>query len=227
MHGILLGERLGYKNPREAIVMHTKENERQQFDNGGTYLNLPYFVSEPGIWRLVLKSRTKACEEFREKLCTEILPTIRKNGGYISDTATLDQMTVLLRQAETRIDRMTEELELASLKVSQMSDYIQGESDRTKKATESVTDDAIKEAVVDYVCVTEDQNGDALVFQTYLKDVNKEIKVENENYKKLLATIYDRVSDNKTILARSIRCELKPHGNLFLQPSKHLRDCNP
>ena len=224
IHGGMLATKLGFKNVSQVINMHTKESERQKPENLMGYINDPWFVNESGTWRLILKSRTKTCEEFREKLCTEILPAIRKNGGYISDTATLDQTKVLLNQAQTRLDRMTEELTLSNLKVSQMSDYIQGESDRTKKAKESVTDDAIKEAVVDYVCVTEDQNGDALVFQTYLKDVNKEIKVENENYKRLLATIYDRVSDNKTILARSIRCELKPHGNLFLQP---LRDGNP
>lgn len=226
IHGGMLATKLGFKNVSQVINMHTKESERQKPENLMGYINDPWFVNESGTWRLVLKSRTKACEEFREKLCTEILPAIRKNGGYISDTATLDQMTTLLTQAETRINLMTEELELASLKVSQMSDYIQGESDRTKKAKESVTEDAIKEAVVDYVCVTEDTNGDALVFQTYAKPELAKVRLELERSNterrksnRMLQSIYGKVSKGKTDLAKTLKNILDGSDQKYLNPS--------
>lgn len=209
IHGHLLCDALGYKDAHQAIIRHTSPDDREKPDSLSMMLNIPWFVNETGIWKLALKSKTDEAVAFREKLCTEILPAIRKKGGYISDTASLEQITKLLNEAERRIETMTMELELAELKVSQMAEYIQGESDRTKIAKASVTEEAIKEAVVDFVCETDDTNGDPLVLQTYLKS-------ENLAYKRLLSIIYNKVGSNKTLIAREVLKSLDPHKESFI-----------
>lgn len=40
-------------------------------------------VSEPGLYALIFKSRTREAEAFKDWVCDEVLPTIRKTGGYV------------------------------------------------------------------------------------------------------------------------------------------------
>ena len=40
------------------------------------------FVNEPGLYRLVFKSRKPEAERFQDWVCREVLPSIRRTGGY-------------------------------------------------------------------------------------------------------------------------------------------------
>lgn len=97
VHGTLLCKRLGFSKPSEAIQMHTEEDERQQVETGKIG-NLPWFVSEYGIWALILQAKTLEAQNFKQKLKREILPAIRNNGGYISPDATNEQLQSLQKQ---------------------------------------------------------------------------------------------------------------------------------
>lgn len=59
------------------------------FSYGGqvTTPNGLIFIREPGLWRLVLRSNLPNAERFTDKVCEEILPSIRKTGMYIADPA--------------------------------------------------------------------------------------------------------------------------------------------
>ncbi|WP_253073083.1 BRO-N domain-containing protein, partial [Bifidobacterium pseudocatenulatum] len=48
--------------------------------NGG---KAPLIISEPGLYRLVMKSRKPEAKEFQRWVTHEVLPQIRKTGGYI------------------------------------------------------------------------------------------------------------------------------------------------
>ena len=45
------------------------------------------FIKEAGLWRLALRSNLPNAERFTDKVCEEILPSIRKTGMYIADPA--------------------------------------------------------------------------------------------------------------------------------------------
>lgn len=47
----------------------------------------PLIVSEPGFYKLVLKSRKPEAKAFQRWVTHEVLPSIRKKGGYIAATA--------------------------------------------------------------------------------------------------------------------------------------------
>lgn len=51
---------------------------------GGKY---PLIVSEPGFYKLVLKSRKPEAKAFQRWVTHEVLPSIRKKGGYIAAAA--------------------------------------------------------------------------------------------------------------------------------------------
>ena len=60
-------------------------------------------VSEPGLYAAILGSRTDAAKPFKRWVTHEVLPSIRKRGGYISPDATEDQAEALVRRARARM----------------------------------------------------------------------------------------------------------------------------
>ena len=62
--------------------------------NGG---KAPVFVSESGLYSLVLRSRKPEAREFKRWVTHEVLPQIRKTGGYIPTTDVDDDMTILAK----------------------------------------------------------------------------------------------------------------------------------
>lgn len=54
-------------------------------------------ISEPGLYRLVMKSRKSEAKEFQRWVTHEVLPQIRKTGGYIPTTDVDDDMTILAK----------------------------------------------------------------------------------------------------------------------------------
>ena len=66
-------------NPRK-LVQRLDEDERRKF-------NLPrqgetWFVNEPGLYHVILTSRSEKAKPFRRTVTHVILPAIRKNGYY-------------------------------------------------------------------------------------------------------------------------------------------------
>lgn len=54
-------------------------------------------VSESGLYALVLASRKPEAHEFKRWMTHEVLPQIRKTGGYIPTTDVDDDMTILAK----------------------------------------------------------------------------------------------------------------------------------
>ena len=60
--------------------------------NGG---RAPLTVSEAGFYRLVLRSRKPVAKEFQRWVTHEVLPQIRRTGGYIPVSDTDDEKLIL------------------------------------------------------------------------------------------------------------------------------------
>lgn len=63
-------------------------------ENGG---KAPVFISEPGLYKLIMRSRKQEAKEFQRWVTHEVLPQIRKTGGYIPTTGADDDMAVLAK----------------------------------------------------------------------------------------------------------------------------------
>lgn len=57
----------------------------------------PLIISEPGLYRLVMRSRKPEAKEFQRWVTHEVLPQIRRTGGYIPTDAGDDDMTILAK----------------------------------------------------------------------------------------------------------------------------------
>ena len=86
--GIDVAIALGYTNPQKALRGHVpdkyKRTERIVHPQGGTQNTT--LINEAGMYRLILRSKLPAAEEFTDWVC-EVIVTIRKTGSYSVATA--------------------------------------------------------------------------------------------------------------------------------------------
>jgi len=72
---------LGYSNPRDAISRHCKGVvKHDSFKEGGQTIAL---ITEGDMYRLITHSKLESAEEFESWVFDEVLPQIRRTGGYI------------------------------------------------------------------------------------------------------------------------------------------------
>ena len=112
---------LGYANPRAAIAAHCKGVAKRDIPTrGGEQAAL--VIPERDVYRLIMRSKLPAAERFEEWVVGEVLPSIRKTGGYgerdalaaLSDPSTLRQ---LLGSYAERVIALEAENEAARPKV--------------------------------------------------------------------------------------------------------------
>lgn len=60
------------------------------------------FLKEAGVYKLIFKSRKPDAEKFQDWVTDEVLPQIRKTGGYIDEGATTQQ----LEQLQHKINKL-------------------------------------------------------------------------------------------------------------------------
>ena len=54
-------------------------------------------ISEPGLYKLIMRSRKPEAKEFQRWVTHEVLPQIRRTGGYIPTSDADDDMTILAK----------------------------------------------------------------------------------------------------------------------------------
>ncbi|HEM4054987.1 TPA: phage antirepressor KilAC domain-containing protein [Streptococcus suis] len=81
-----IAEILAYKEPNKAITRHVDEEDRTKhpiLTKGG--LQDSYIINESGLYSLILKSKLPQAKQFKRWVTSEVLPAIRKHGGYLTD----------------------------------------------------------------------------------------------------------------------------------------------
>ena len=76
---------LGYDQPHKAIVRHIEEDDgmkRTLIDSLGRKQRAT-FINESGLYALILSSKLESAKRFKRWVTSEVLPAIRKQGGYM------------------------------------------------------------------------------------------------------------------------------------------------
>lgn len=85
---------LGYSNPTRDVARHTTEGQRGVYRIGTPSGEQDVVViSEPGAYRLIMRSNLPAAERFQCWLAEEVIPSIRRTGSYSAAPALPDLMT--------------------------------------------------------------------------------------------------------------------------------------
>ena len=101
---------LGYSNTAEAIRDHVEVEDKQSVPLGLPGV-APLFISEAGLYALIFSSRLEGAVRFRRWVTKEVIPSIRKTGGYghtPDAQAALDFTRAHLTAADREIEHRTQ-----------------------------------------------------------------------------------------------------------------------
>ncbi len=79
-----IAKSLGYSNPSKAISDHCKGVTKCYIPTNGGKQKVN-FIPESDVFRLIVRSELKEAEIFEKWLFEEVLPTIRKTGGIVTN----------------------------------------------------------------------------------------------------------------------------------------------
>lgn len=118
-----VAEKLGYSNHRKAISDHVDDE-----DKGVTNCSTPggsqktTIINESGLYSLILSSKLPKAKDFKHWVTSEILPSVRKHGGYVAGQEEMSSEE-LLAKAVLFANSRIQELEEANKKLKSASDY--------------------------------------------------------------------------------------------------------
>ena len=106
---------LGYKRPEDAMAQHLEIEDsvkHRVMDSNGK-LRLTTFINESGLYSLILCSKLESAKRFKRWVTGEVLPAIRKQGGYM-----------VAKQGESEKEIMTRALEIVRSTIQRRDEEI-------------------------------------------------------------------------------------------------------
>ena len=114
---------LGYIKPENAIANHVDEEDKTTTliqGTGSNYKSNTVIINESGLYSLILSSKLPSAKRFRRWVTSEVLPSIRKTGGYIQGQKDLTDEELLERAliiAQRKIEEKDQQLKKARPKI--------------------------------------------------------------------------------------------------------------
>jgi len=87
---------LGYAVPRKALFDHCKGVLKRNIPTPGGMQEMS-FIPESDVYRLIFGSKLPNAEKFTDWVTEEVLPSIRKNGGYIAGQETMTEAELMAK----------------------------------------------------------------------------------------------------------------------------------
>lgn len=112
-----VAEILGYTNSRKALIDHVDPEDKT---DGVTIRDAmgreqtPVAINESGLYSLVLSSKLSSAKRFKRWVTSEVLPALRRDGGYmVADANETPEELVAraLRVAQQTIDRQKAQID--------------------------------------------------------------------------------------------------------------------
>ena len=104
---------LGYTNPRKALRDHVDEEDKTRNESFLVNGTTPVLINESALYTLVLKSKLENARKFRRWVTNEVLPSIRKQGGYMiarPDESNEEIMARALQIMQATLQRRDEQI---------------------------------------------------------------------------------------------------------------------
>lgn len=94
------------------------------------------FINEANLYRVIMRSNKPQAEAFQDWVCGEVLPSIRKQGGYLATTADESPEMIMakaLKLADSKIKEQAARLEEAETTIALKDDAIACYSEQLEK----------------------------------------------------------------------------------------------
>lgn len=101
-----VAEILGYKKPLNALATHVDEDDslKQGLTDSLGRVQETIIINESGLYSLILASKLPSAKRFKRWVTSEVLPTIRRHGAYM----TAHKIEEILSDPDTIIKLATE-----------------------------------------------------------------------------------------------------------------------
>lgn len=115
---------LGYSNPQKAVRDHVDDDDKtvnEMFTVNGT---MAVLINESGLYSLVLGSKLDSAKQFKRWITHEVIPSIRKSGGYISgqeEMSDAELMAKALIVAQRQIEQRNAMLEQKDAQIKELT----------------------------------------------------------------------------------------------------------
>lgn len=158
---------LGYANPHDAIQRHCKKDgvvkhevPHPQNKNKTIEKN---FIDEGNLYRLITHSKLASAERFENWVFNEVLPSIRKNGAYMTPTkieeVLLNPDTIIQLATDLKRERQEkEELQIKNQQQKQIIGELKPKADYTDKILQNKGLVTITAIAKDYGMTGEEMN---------------------------------------------------------------------
>ena len=110
---------LGFTNPRDAISTHVFDEDKgvESIDTLGGKQKMTV-INESGLYALVFGSRLKSAQRFKHWVTSEVLPAIRRTGGYqVPALQGKELLALAVLEAQKTIDEQSKAIERMKPKV--------------------------------------------------------------------------------------------------------------
>lgn len=134
-----VAQALGYSNTKDALARHVDDEDKRQED-GVVILDSmgreqhPTIINESGLYSLVLSSKLPTAKAFKRWITSEVIPSIRKTGGYIAGQEQLSPAELMakalmvaqktLAERDARISALTVENQIMAPKAEYFDDLV-------------------------------------------------------------------------------------------------------
>ena len=111
-----VAEALGYKKPENAVAKHVDTEDKTTTliqGSGSNYKTQAIFINESGLYALILSSKLESAKRFKRWVTSEVLPAIRKQGGYL-----------MAKQGESEKEVMTRAMEIVKTTLARRDEQI-------------------------------------------------------------------------------------------------------
>lgn len=88
-----VAEALGYADPSSAVSKNVENDDKTTLllgQSGSNYKSKTTIINESGLYSLIMSSKLPSAKQFKHWVTFEVLPSIRKNGAYLTDKKAYD-----------------------------------------------------------------------------------------------------------------------------------------
>ena len=106
-----IADALGYSKARNALAAHVDDEDKTTAliqGGGSNYKSKAVIINESGLYSLILSSKLGTAKKFKRWVTSEVLPSIRKHGAYLTDE-TLSRVSENTDEAERLFRELKEE----------------------------------------------------------------------------------------------------------------------
>lgn len=96
--GADIANSLGYSNTRDAIKAHVDADDKADVViHDGRQNRKMTAINESGLYSLIFGSKLPSAKQFKRWVTSDVLPQIRKTGGYIPINTKDDEVTIMAK----------------------------------------------------------------------------------------------------------------------------------